>query len=137
MSKKPRNTRTSARESFMQMLFEMDVQNDFTSEKRTQFEETYLERKPETEYFDVVFDALSNHLAEVDEALSGAAENWTIERFSKVDLAILRLAVLEIRYVDSIPEAVSINEAVELAKKYGTEESPKFVNGVLGKIVRG
>ena len=134
---KPRKTRTSAREHFMQMLFEMDIQNDFSAEKRTQFEETYLEQKPEQEYFDAVFDALSNHLPEVDEALSAAASNWTIERFSKVDLAILRLAVLEIRYVEAIPEAVSINEAVELAKKYGTEESPKFINGVLGKIVRG
>ncbi len=132
-----RKTRTDARERFMQMLFEMDAQNDFTAAKRTQFEETYLEGKPEQEYFDAVFDALSNHLPEVDEALSQAAENWTIERFAKVDLAILRLAVLEIRYVDTIPEAVSINEAVELAKKYGAEESPKFVNGVLGKIVRG
>ena len=134
---KHRKSRTTAREQFMQMLFEMDVQNDFSSEKRAQFEESYLEAKPEAEYFDTVFDALTAHLPEVDAELSSAASNWTIDRFAKVDLAILRLAVLEIRYVDSIPEAVSINEAVELAKKYGTEDSPKFVNGVLGKIVRG
>jgi len=122
----------------MQMLYEMDIQNDFSAEKRAQFEEMQLgDEKPETAYFDAVFSALSEHLPEVDEALSSAASNWTIDRFAKVDLAILRLAVLELRYVDSIPEAVSINEAVELAKKYGTAESPKFVNGVLGKVVRG
>lgn len=129
--------RTNARESFMQMLFEMDAQSDFSTEKRAQFEDTFLEELPEAEYFDAVFNAMTEHLPEVDEALSAASQHWTIERFNKVDLAILRLAVLEIKYVDFIPEAVSINEAVELAKKYGTEESPKFVNGVLGKIVRG
>jgi N utilization substance protein B len=64
-----------------------------------------------------------------------SAENWKIERIAKVDLAILRLSIGEIMYMD-IPVSVSINEAVELAKKFGTDDSAKFINGVLGKVSR-
>jgi N utilization substance protein B len=62
---------------------------------------------------------------------------WAKERIAKVDLAILRLALYEIQFRDDIPDSVAINEAIELAKKYSTDESGGFVNGVLGKIIRG
>ena len=128
--------RTGARESFMQMLFEMDVQNDFSRQRMEQFQHEFLEKKPEEEYFDRAFAAIEAHKDEIDQVIAGAVTHWSLDRVDKVDLAILRLAVAEMRYIDSIPQAVSINEAVELAKRFGTEESGKFVNGVLGTIAR-
>ena len=71
----------------------------------------------------------------IDNTISENLKNWSINRLSKVSLAILRLAVYEILFVDDIPNSVSINEAVELAKKYGGEDDAKYVNGVLGAIV--
>lgn len=75
-------------------------------------------------------------LPEIDAAIGEKATGWTIERMGKVDLAIIRLAVYEILFDEEIPVSVSINEAVELAKKYGRDESGSFVNGVLAKFAK-
>ena len=77
-----------------------------------------------------------SHLTEIDEMIARNATGWSFERIAKVDLSILRLATYEILYVEKIPEGASINEAVELGKKYGGEKSAKFINGVLGAIAR-
>lgn len=73
-------------------------------------------------------------LDEIDEKLNMTAEGWQTKRMGKVDLTILRLAVYEIKYDEDIPTGVAINEAVELAKKFGQDSSPAFVNGVLAKF---
>ena len=70
----------------------------------------------------------------IDESITSVAKGWRIDRMSKVDLSILRLAVYELLLDDSIPEGVAINEAVELAKSYGGDESPSFINGILGSL---
>lgn len=75
-------------------------------------------------------------LPEIDKMISEKATGWTVERMGKVDIAIIRLAVYEIMFDDKIPTGVSINEAVELAKKYGRDESKAFVNGVLAKFAK-
>ena len=75
------------------------------------------------------------HLAEIDASINDVAEGWKTGRMGKVDLTLLRLAVYEMRYEEEIPVSVAINEAVELAKKYGTDDSPAFVNGILAKLV--
>ncbi len=75
------------------------------------------------------------HVGELDEAIGKVSERWKVNRMSKVDLTILRLAAYEMRYEEDIPVAVSINEAVELAKKYGTDDSSSFVNAILAKLV--
>ena len=72
----------------------------------------------------------------IDEKITAHSHNWAKDRISRVALAVLRLALFEMLYVDDIPVSVSINEAVELAKKYGGEEDSSFVNGVLGSIAR-
>lgn len=77
------------------------------------------------------------HQSEIDRQLSATSENWSLERMPSTDRSILRLAVYEMLYVDDVPISVSINEAVELAKEFGGEDdSPRFVNGVLGRIAR-
>ena len=75
-------------------------------------------------------------MPEIDGILNENAKGWKTTRMNKVDLTILRLAVFEIRWDEEIPVGVAINEAVELAKKFSGEESPAFVNGVLGKIAQ-
>lgn len=77
------------------------------------------------------------HLKEIDQRLSEASLHWTVPRMARVDRNILRLACFEIGFLTEIPLNVSINEAIELAKLYGAEESPMFVNGVLDRVARG
>lgn len=83
---------------------------------------------------DRVFDIISK-LEEIDGIISEATVGWDIGRIGKVELAIMRLAAYEAKFDDDIPVGVAFNEAVELAKKYGGEDTPGFVNGVLGKMV--
>lgn len=82
------------------------------------------------------YNAVYEHLTEIDAMIDEKAEGWNVSRMGKVDLAIIRLAVYEICFDDSVPTVVAINEAVELAKKYGQDESSAFVNGVLAKFAK-
>ena len=82
-------------------------------------------------------ETASEHLEELDEAISQRLKGWKLSRISRVSHALLRLAACEILYFDDIPVGASINEAVELAKIYGDDDAPKFINGVLGAIARG
>lgn len=75
-------------------------------------------------------------IGEIDEMLNSTARGWKTSRFNSCDLAVLRVAVYEMKYDESIPDGVAINEAVELAKLYGGDESPSFINGILGELSR-
>ena len=77
------------------------------------------------------------HLEEIDAVLSEASTGWKLKRMNKVDLSVLRVAVFEMRFDERVPEKVAIKEAVELAKKFGGDDSPAFVNGVLAKLATG
>ncbi len=80
-------------------------------------------------------DAILEKLPEIDRILGEVSEGWRLSRMGKVELTVLRLAAYEIRFDDAVPEKVAINEAVELARKFGGDESPAFVNGILAKLV--
>lgn len=82
----------------------------------------------------VKYDRIGEKLSEIDDMINEKAEGWNTQRMGKVDLTIIRLAVYEMLFDEEIPAKVAINEAVELAKKYGQDESPSFVNGVLAKF---
>ena len=88
----------------------------------------------EKTFMDSAINGIKINLEEIDEIILSKLKNWTKQRIFKVDLAILRLAVYELLYDKTVPYKVVINEAVELAKKYGNDESYNFVNGVLGEI---
>ena len=79
---------------------------------------------------------VDNHKEEIDEVISSNAKGWSLSRMSKVSLALLRIAVYELMFEDSIPVSVSINEAVELAKLYGGKDDPAYVNGVLSSVAK-
>ena len=90
--------------------------------------------RSEADYIEEKLFKIMGRLPELDKRLAKKIEAWDMDRVGKVDLAILRLAVYEMQYDEAIPESVAINEAVELAKKYGQENSRQFVNGVLSKL---
>ncbi len=90
----------------------------------------------EREYLKDRLKAVRGHVGEIDEMLNNTARGWKTSRFNSCDLAVLRVAVYEMRFDDSIPDGVAINEAVELAKLYGGDESPSFINGILGELSR-
>ena len=81
------------------------------------------------------YEKVAEKLAKIDKMINEKTKGWDTERMGKVELTIIRLAVFEICFDDDIPSSVAINEAVELAKKYGQDGSPAFVNGVLAKFV--
>ena len=118
----------------MQLVYQMDITGDFEVADLSIVEENVKAagKKQAAE----TLAAVQDHHEEIDRIISDNLDSWTLERIAKTDLAILRTAVAEMFYVDSIPVGVSINEAVELAKKYGDERSFAFINSVLGKISR-
>ena len=87
------------------------------------------------EYIISKTDGTMSHLVEIDELLGTYAKGWSVDRMSKVDKAILRLAVYEIKYAPDVPDGVAVNESVELAKTYSSDEAPAFINGILGQIL--
>ncbi len=125
--------RTEARTMLMQMLYSMEIQNDFSQKAKTAF----LIGKNignQKKYINEMFDIISLHMDDIDNVYSNQETGWKINRLAAVDLAIFRIAIAEILYKEDIPVNVSINEAVELAKAYSSDESAKFINGVLAKI---
>jgi N utilization substance protein B len=84
-----------------------------------------------------LYDGVLSHLTEIDQSLTEAAENWRLPRMAAVDRNVLRLGGFEIGYTPETPAEVAINEAIELARRYGSGESPAFVNGVLDRLRRG
>lgn len=88
----------------------------------------------DTVYIKSVLDGVVDKISSIDEYIVKYSKDWTIERMSKIDLAILRVAIYEILYKDDIPSGVSINEAVELAKKYSHKDAGSFINGILGSV---
>ena len=88
----------------------------------------------EKEYIQKKYEAVVSHVPEIDALINERARDWKTARMNKADLAVLRLAVYELKWDDEIPTGVAINEAVELARKFGGDASPSFVNGILGKL---
>ncbi len=118
----------------MQLVYQMDITGDFNVADLSIVEESVRAagKKQAVE----TLMAVQDHHEDIDSLINKNLDNWTLERIAKTDLAILRTAVAEMLYVDSIPVSVSINEAVDLAKKYGDERSYAFINSILGKISR-
>ena len=127
--------RRETRECAMKLIFQTMLQRDDIEEQISRFcEDNALTEVVELEYFlDVVRGVLA-HSNELDERISRFAKGWTPARMPKVDLSIMRLSSYEMSFRSDIPASVSINEAVELSKKYGDDHSKSFVNGVLAKV---
>ena len=126
--------RSKARKRAVDVLYESDLRGvDAVSTLRDRLA---LADPPVNEYTVELVEGAGKHRARIDEILTSYAEGWTIERMPGVDRAVLRLGVYELLWRDDVPDAVVIDEAVELAKSLSTDESPRFVNGVLARVLR-
>ncbi|ASK63238.1 N utilization substance protein B [Virgibacillus phasianinus] len=123
--------RHTAREKAFQLLFQMDL-NEF--DPNEELHEHHGEEEIDS-FLETLVQGVVQQQTTIDENISYHLENWSIRRIASVEKTILRIATYEILYMEDIPTNVSINEAVELASKYGDEKSGKFVNGVLSKII--
>ena len=126
--------RTTARHAALQLLYALDVANEPPA---TVIREFWRETPGDPEgrpYADRLVAGISENKQHIDARISAASENWRIERMNPVDRNLLRIAAYELEFVADVPRAVAIDEAVEIAKRFGTDESSKFVNGVLERI---
>lgn len=129
-------TRRQLRENVFKMLFRVEFHDDKELPEQLILFEDELEPISEDEKIYMInkYKDIYAHIEELDAAINEVSKGWKTIRMGKVDLTLIRLAVYEIRFEEEIPVKVSINEAVELAKKYGTDDSPAFVNGILAKF---
>ncbi len=126
--------RRLSREMALKVLFQVDlVSTNIEETLKYTFENGKLSDEVK-EFTLILVKGVMSNLSEIDKAINNYTNNWSLERITNIDRNILRMAICEIFYLKNIPKSVSINEAVELAKKYGTKSSFSFVNGVLGKI---
>ncbi len=139
-------TRRELREEIFKLLFriEFNPKDDMPKQMELFFTDLTTDDVPwgtslawdekDRAYVENKYSAIVEKLESIDSAISEKATDWNIKRIGKVELTIIRLAIYEILYDEDIPTGVAIDEAVELAKKYGQEEASKFVNGVLAKF---
>ena len=130
--------RREIRESIFQLLFmtEFNDNQEMAEQKQLYLETIEDIQEKDQSYIQEKYEKIREKLPEIDAALNEASKGWKTSRMGKVELSILRLAVYELRYDDDVPGKVAINEAVELAKKFGGSEAPAFINGVLGKLAK-
>jgi N utilization substance protein B len=126
--------RSKARKRALDVLYESDVRG--VDPMRTLSERVALADPPVNDYTIELVEGVQANRPRIDGLLSDYAEGWTLERMPDVDRAVLRLGVYELLMRDDVPDAVAIDEAVELAKALSTDESPRFVNGVLARVLR-
>ena len=131
--------RTELREQIFQLLFRVEFN---TPEEMSEQEELFTTTsdhdfsKADADYIRDKYEKIAGKLPEIDAAINEKTEGWNTDRMAKVELTIIRLAVYEIKFDESVPTGVAINEAVELAKKFGQDGSPAIVNGVLAKFAQ-
>lgn len=128
-------TRREQREQAFILIFEKIFHDDLDFASLVEFAVFSQSHGPD-KYSIKVASSVYENLEEIDAVISENARGWRLERLSKVALSILRLAIYEMKFLDDIPQSVSINEAVELAKKYTTAEDASFINGLLGSFAR-
>ncbi|MDB2780068.1 transcription antitermination factor NusB [Clostridioides difficile] len=164
MMKKDRAQKSTTREYIMKLIYQININKEdfetledkvdnflkdnsehiinrykelalqYSKNTNLKLEDTEIEDVIDKKYINTVCKALKENHDKIDELINKYAKNWTVDRMPKVDVSILRLSVCEILYLDT-PNKVSINEAVELAKIYCDDKSPKFINGILGSVV--
>jgi N utilization substance protein B len=147
-------SRSTARRHVFHLIFGMPFYGSFDVEKLAKCKAAYYEfldegdceeyglekltrpKKRDAEYVDRAFWGVSERLGELDRVIENFLREWSVDRINKVDLALMRLSIYEMLCEKDVPLGVAVNEAVELAKEYGTDESPAFINGVLGNVAR-
>lgn len=131
-------SRREIREQIFKILFRIEFNDleEMPEQLRLFFEQEEAMEEQERKEIEAKYEKIAAKLEVIDGMLSEKADKWSITRMGKVELTLLRLAVYEMEFDESVPVSVAINEAVELAKKFGQDESPAFINGVLAKFTK-
>ena len=128
--------RRKARELALQMLFQHDMSGNKPEQIIDTFEELQKSKPNTREFATKIFHGTVAHMTEIDEMIQNQAENWRLSRMAAVDRNIIRMSVYEFLHEDDTPKLVIIDEAIEIAKKYGTQKSSQFINGILDGILK-
>lgn len=126
--------RRQAREVALQLLYMIDFNDSWSNYTQDQCPELFDVEDKSRDFSNLIVDGVIQNRVKLDSVITRASENWSIQRMARVDRALLRLACFELCCLPEIPRNVAINEAIEVAKKFGSEDSPMFINGVLDKI---
>jgi N utilization substance protein B len=126
--------RRRAREIALQVLYQLEIGQGVPQEALTVYFENFRPSEKAREFCQRLIEGVSHHREEIDRLIEENAENWTLRRMAVVDRNILRVATFELMHCPDIPFKASLNEAIELAKKYGNEDSGAFINGILDKV---
>lgn len=131
-------SRKMARETAMKLIYQMDMQSSNSDDTLNLYYENVKSdiKKDDESYISNCLHGVEENLTIIDGYIEKYARGWKINRIGKVELAILRLSIYEMLYINDIPRAVSINEAVDIAKKYCSSESPSFINGILDSVLK-
>ena len=128
------SARSKARKRALDVLYESELRG--VDAVTTLADRIKLAEPPVNDYTIELVEGVQEHRPRIDDILAQYAEGWTVDRMPDVDRAVLRLGVYELLWREDVPDAVAIDEAVELAKTLSTDESPRFVNGVLGRVLK-
>lgn len=126
--------RRKSREFALQVLYQRDITKQDASGTFAQLQEHFSPGDEKDEFAERIVNGVLKHCQEIDQLIKQYSEHWRLERMTIVDRTILRIATFEFLYCQEIPPKVSLNEAIELGKRYGTEESGSFINGILDRI---
>jgi transcription antitermination protein NusB len=131
-------SRKEARESAMQLIYQIGIGESNAEESLRSYYDNLEENLSDEEknYIDQCVAGVEKNISEIDSYIERFSKGWKINRIAKVDIAIMRLALYEMLYREDVPKVVAVNEAVELAKKFGGEHSPSFINGILGNVIK-
>jgi transcription antitermination protein NusB len=131
-------SRKEARESAMQLVYQISIGQTNADEILSSYHDNLEVSLADEEkaYIDECVKGVEQNLSEIDSYIERFSRGWKVNRIAKVDMAIMRLALYEMLHMEGVPKVVSVNEAIELAKKYGGDNSPSFINGILGNIIK-
>ncbi len=127
--------RSRSREIAMEVIYQMDIHNTFDKEFANKMTGQY-EEELDQKYIDEIIGLFIEQKEFIDGEITPLLKKWTLDRISKIDLAILRLAVTELKLMPAIPDKVTVNEAINMSKKYVDEKSGKFINGLLKHFIK-
>ena len=126
--------RKETRDALMKLIYQMDIHNELDNTSMFETLKLQIDSKREQEYGSTLINQFITNQFAINNIIEANSTNWSMDRISKVDLAILRLSITEILYLEDIPFKVSVNEAVELAKLFSSDDAYVFINGILGKV---
>jgi transcription antitermination protein NusB len=129
-----RRRRRKSREFALQVLYQLNITKQDATKALTQFQENFLPNEEADDFLKRLVLGVIEHYTELDRLIERYSENWRLDRINMIERNILRMALFELLYCEEIPPKVTLNEAIDLGKRYGSEESGSFINGLLDRI---